>query len=1298
MENPLFSEARGLPSTTAFESRSDRPLLKETNFRYPPFRRAAKPRLFNSLSVVAVVSLTFLFLIFRCFQHISNNVKLGLQLRALATGGDDEFSCLGWQGGEDSSDGESGEEEEPSADTPGTSAGTAERGAMGRHGMQGGGLRDPSVFARGWGFWQMPFEWQDQLEYLMIRLTAAATQCAKLLPRLSPQQGVSLVRSLSYLAVLELSGFAYIPSRIQHVREQAGAAYMQLLESILTDEAAAELIARSRARGNFECLQRLFGAVIRRPETELNLSAASFKASIICHWKVCSYSLQQIEQALSGLAHSDGQLGISPRETQDAIRLFQALFAVRKRQVLRRPLTKNWLVFCQRNIGVFLLFTKSEFRTHSAEPKQRARGMLEEIMHAVEHQGGTPLLPTAAEPPFPTTLSVFKEYMQDVTAAQGLAVSTRRFPRSPLDDSSQQPSTSLPSVSHPAPSQIPPAAEDEPAQSSAQASHSPQDASQAAAQPEGITSASPTTETTTAGLEASEEEPQLRPRAWYIATRQGWGIRRMPLRWETNLVHMMNKMSTVAVRCVVLIPSLRAEDVVLLAMHLSSMAAVEVAAFGYIPSSLQPKRAEVGASYVQLIDRVLAPGSSTLRAAQTLGLEDRLMSLSLFLREASLEPPLTDVIQPSAYKRKICVQYMVSRYAFQRTLDLVNSLFPVDTEQRTHVHEPMQVIEACAGMLETLRMHLFGNSFLRNWFNICQRRVGPYILMTKKEYRDLGLLRMKKTEEVLYELDEAIRNAGCILPPIQFGDDSSPRESSLDQETEEQLSEQLSTAARVTHPPPQVLEQPVQLSQQSDVSFTPGASALPGLPLTSPAPPYSRVGEQSASSLQPSAPFRARASRPAQRLHPSSAPSLPSLVQEFPPSSRRHRPPQSPDIQQISYPTSPSSRPSDLMVSSPPRYRPPPPPSPAVPHELMTLSPAISSAPQYQTPSSFPTLPTAFAVPPTHVYVHPPQQVPPFQVGPSFPSHSATFVMPPSPVQPPQFSVPFSRQTSTPSPAPFQRIPFPAGPSPSPSPAAFVVSPLHVQHMQPSQLTLPLSHHTSTPSSAELGTRPFRATPGPSSAPAPLVVPPPHEQLSQVSRSRPLERSIPQSADSSRSSSWAGLSLPSDTAAFTVPPPPGFGPSSSRSLFSHQTRAPSSAEPRSQPLQPAPGVSPPLPLRLPQEASIWAALPQERALTEARSERASLPSAVPRRASSPQALEQTSVTMRSLQYSTEPGAQTPFYGGEDVPEQLLLPHSSIGPSGASGEVVEASEESLSGLETQFTGWSVSDLAEGEEDS
>ncbi|KAL8275116.1 hypothetical protein Esti_000995 [Eimeria stiedai] len=1169
MENAVFSQALSPEPMTTFESRSGTPSFKEASSVHPHILRAAKPRIVHFLSVVAVVSLALVYSVFRCFQHVSHSPSLGIQLRAMATGGFDEGSCLGWQGGEDSTDDVLGEEEEPQAGTSDASGDAAGRGARGRpKGQeQDEPAKDPVVFAKGWDYWRMPPEWQYQVKISLARWTAAAAQCMQVLPSLHPSQRVSLVKSLSYLAALELSGFAYIPAQIQPVREHAGTAFVRLLESLLSNEATADFVARSRARGNIECLQRLFGNLTGVPESPLLISRASLKASVICHWKVCSYTLQCVEGILSSLAHPDDQLGVSPYEAERAISVVRAIFATRKRQVLRRALTKAWLVSCQRRIGVFLLFTKHEFLIHSSEPKQRASSMLEEVVQAIEGVGGSPVQFATAQAALPASLPVSGIHSQGPGFEEGVGVSRRRSDCTPRGDLSQQPSAPPP-VSESMPHQVPSAVGTEQAQPSTQSSHSPQASYQAAAQQQGITPAPSASETTISGAAAFEMEPELRPRG---RGAEGWGIRTMPLMWEANMVHLMNKMNTVAFQFMSLVPSLHPEDAVPLAMYLAKMAAVEVAAFGYVPDCIQSRRAEVGLLYAGLIDRISATGSSTLRAAETLGLQGTLVSLRLLLREVSLEPPRTDVIDAHGYKRKICVQYMVSRYAFQRALDLLNRISQADLEERKLAK---QAIKACEGIVDVLRVHLFANSFLRNWFIVCQKRVAPFTLLTREEHRHLGRFRMKRTEEVLFDIEEAIQKAGFRLAPIRFGDDSSSKDSLLDEATEERVSAQLSTAVRVKRPESHTMERHPSMSLPSHEASASAAPVRPQLLLAPSVPPCPRVGEQSVSSLEPSSPFRP--SEP-QHWYPSSPPSHPSPRREFRRSLSGVQSTQTAAFQQTSHPSGSPSIPPALMVSTAPDFRPSPLPSFPHPYAWLSRSSAVLSG-------------------------HPPQTVPTLTLAPT----------------------------------------------------ASMVPSLH-GHGQPPQLPLPLSYQRRTLSSADPAGSPF----------------------------------------------WGWRSSFSEPRASMVPPPPGFERTSRRSLLSHQTGAPSSAERWSQPSQPASAVSPALPLRLPDVPSIWAVAPEEQFPTESRSlhfSQTSLPSAVRRRALSWQALEETSVGVWPQQYGFEAGAEAPTYEEGYIPEELALPQTSTEFPGISGAVGEAADSGLTGLTTSFGGWSLADLAEDEEDS
>ncbi|KAL8432807.1 hypothetical protein Efla_006083 [Eimeria flavescens] len=777
---------------------------------------AVLPRSFRILSAVVVVSLAAAYLALNCFRLLSPASRLGSEPRALATGGSDGNSCFDRPNGEESRE-VSNDDGRTLADPLGAPAGS-EKAAGDSQGEAATAEQVNSLrgYAKGWGPWRMPFEWEIQVEGLLRKIAAAPTQCMKLLDFLDAEQGALLTKNMVLLAGVELSGFAYIPLRIQHMRQEAGAAYVRLIQGVLTTGRFTNILAAKNLRASFQSLQHFISQVSKIPQSAAKASDEVYKATTVSHWKLCNFTFHEIESKLAILTQFSGVGSVPFKRAEETIKIFEVLFSMRKQQLLPRFLIRSWLAACQDEVGVDLLFTPDEFVRFLDVPRQRPSVLIKDIQDATERALGA--------------LGPAEGFLSGSLATLSFAEKYESFPQPP----GSGPALLLPremrlssveeGVERPSAQQYPDKdlspeellrlrlPDERPESPSPQSSHQ----LDLYLQPSHQEVLSSQGSSVSSKKEVLSDDDRLRQSRWEKAEVLGWGRRRMPERWEQNIRFMLFKMESMAHYCVALLPLLQPQESVQLAVHLATFGAVQIAAFAYIPDSLQPRRAEVGMAYRTMVSRVLAEGSGTRSMAKTLKVEGRLVALRLVLDEVSSPPPSTDVISPTMYKRKMTNQYRVCIFACRRMVGFLSGLLSAHYQARLSSTRVQGVVKACNEVTEVLRMHLFGNSYLRYWLSVSQRKVAPYSVYSEDDYRMLSSVRMKKVSDVCDDIDAAIRKAGlseCLEirgwapspPPVALSDSPPNGAQGTQQRTADSRHAQVSQQSFSHKPTPQRL-------------------------------------------------------------------------------------------------------------------------------------------------------------------------------------------------------------------------------------------------------------------------------------------------------------------------------------------------------------------------------------------------------------------------------------------------------------------------------------------------------------
>ncbi|KAL8434418.1 hypothetical protein ACSSS7_003183 [Eimeria intestinalis] len=106
-------------------------------------------------------------------------------------------------------------------------------------GAEGGGEEeeDPEVAAEAAsssGGRRMSPMWEDRVRRLCRRMKESANNCAAISRSLSPGHAIELVQSMAQWAAVEISALVMLPDDLQPMRAEAGLAFVNLVEKILT--------------------------------------------------------------------------------------------------------------------------------------------------------------------------------------------------------------------------------------------------------------------------------------------------------------------------------------------------------------------------------------------------------------------------------------------------------------------------------------------------------------------------------------------------------------------------------------------------------------------------------------------------------------------------------------------------------------------------------------------------------------------------------------------------------------------------------------------------------------------------------------------------------------------------------------------------------------------------------------------------------------------------------------------------------------------------------------------------------
>ncbi|KAL8452373.1 hypothetical protein Emed_001378 [Eimeria media] len=684
------------------------------------------PGFYRRLFAVSVASLILVFVLLRCFQYVSFVPKVAAGNRSLASGGSDGDFCPNWPGNE--------EIEEGNAD------GKKDQGVSGAAGLPvaAGVAQLPSAqegeagsfqesAENGWESEEMPPQWMGRAAGLLHALKTLPSTFKILFPLLEPSEAVYLCERLLLIGVVELASMAYVPSALQPMRFEAAEAFTSIFQQVQSNEATWKAARQIRLHRRLAKLNKLFYEIGAAPPK--NVGFQDYKATMTSCLNTASYTITQVSaqmQFLLDLHQEQGTLDV--HTLHKVIRVLRAIYDTRRTQLLRARPLREWLSACQVAINASIIHAKKPPQEDANNLEQQPLLQVDEVHNAIVEAEGTPA--TSAL----TSLDVDHEPLP-ADPGQSEAPHQPSGPGQPL--ASLQPQEQGQALQPDLlPALHPPDAADDP-------SHW----AQLGARP----------------------RQQLAPVAQPRAQQLGWGYRQIPDQWSARFRELLELMRRPAITCGSVLPLLPPRQAVLLSVYLSTFAAVQIAAFAYLPADLQPLRQALGASYGQLLEKVLTTKPMRAAAADE-GLIRRIESLRLALGRLSGAPP--DVqIAVNEYMRRMCIYHRVYKFANLQVVTLLEELISSQPPSSDMPVKAEAIIKALAPWVPALKMHLLVDKLVRDWF-VSQTRDLAYPSCTQEDLEKASQRSNLSTRTFVRRLQILVVKAG--LTPIALEKEDSP--------------------------------------------------------------------------------------------------------------------------------------------------------------------------------------------------------------------------------------------------------------------------------------------------------------------------------------------------------------------------------------------------------------------------------------------------------------------------------------------------------------------------------------------
>ncbi|KAL8443643.1 hypothetical protein Emed_006661 [Eimeria media] len=672
-----------------------------------------------------LVALTFAYFLWGCFRFLSL-VPNGdaSPSRLLATGGSDRGECVKNPDESESDQGEGRERRRRRVRT--------RRQDVPESSEKAQKASSSNLFAEGWGRRKMPPEWRERAQRELHRLRELAAVCAAAHEVMSAEDGLKLTFHVAMMALMELSGYCYVPQDIQKFRAKAGDAVCGLIQNAINRRSWQTAAAAGGYTLVFAQVQEMTRKICREPPLHEQVSARKFKGKFIMHWGLSRRAVTLLKNNISNLLSMRYEPAVLAEGVRTVLLVAEALWQVRKEQVAGDTFFRHWFIRCHRELSSpTILLTQSDFDAAVRDRSRSVDDQAQEIIAAVAQAGGSVNIPG-----YSTSISPLREGLL-------ARASTESSPAS-RDETQQLPEAQQQAESEAAPQRrrglVLTTFEE-----SVRLSRELQQAPAASQEQYELLGARPR-------AQARREENLEAARAL------GWGAGQMPIDVLDSMRALVTLISKVASECFKLFGVLEPAQAFSLAVVVTSLTTVNLAGLAAVPSRVQHSREEAGRTLLGLVQATLDTVHTPEPARQTEN-ERRLRALQVLIAH------VTRPLQPQApldvehYLVHMMETWRLTNLSVRKALGLVRSLRSGKTSE-----EGERILAALEALFQTRKLQLLADPTLGEWFAACHASSTPGLLFTQEEHDAAARAGALPVGQKMAQLNRAVEQAQRGLP------------------------------------------------------------------------------------------------------------------------------------------------------------------------------------------------------------------------------------------------------------------------------------------------------------------------------------------------------------------------------------------------------------------------------------------------------------------------------------------------------------------------------------------------------
>ncbi|KAL8439906.1 hypothetical protein Efla_006525 [Eimeria flavescens] len=235
--------------------------------------------------------------------------------------------------------------------------------------------------------------WERSLEASLEQLGEPATLCGLVIPNLCSRDALSLVRSVTMIAVIELSGFAFVPSELQPLRTWVAGEYVRLTQKALRLHGSAPDCSSDLKL--IRKLQKFVEKLSERPPEEFLSPSKGYVKIMTRQAKLAYVSSYNVRNVLKDFPSTVAPevCTVSDHRLSVSFEVLTKVFKERRRQSLRSFFTRHWLQCCQEQLQTPLFYTDQNFKWASKWPLGTTAKEVGRILKAIKSAGGVPVKP-----------------------------------------------------------------------------------------------------------------------------------------------------------------------------------------------------------------------------------------------------------------------------------------------------------------------------------------------------------------------------------------------------------------------------------------------------------------------------------------------------------------------------------------------------------------------------------------------------------------------------------------------------------------------------------------------------------------------------------------------------------------------------------------------------------------------------------------------------------------------------------------------------------------------------------------